>query len=52
MMLRYQQLTEDELLHIADEKEQLTDEARLALESELSRRNLSTSEVNARVTID
>jgi len=47
MMLRYQQLTEDELLHIADEKEQLSDEARLALESELSRRNLSTSEVNA-----
>jgi len=45
-MLRYPHLTEDELLHIADEREQLTDEARLALESELSRRNLSTSAVN------
>jgi hypothetical protein len=47
IMLRYQHLTEDELLHVADESEQLTDEARLALESELRRRNLSTSEVNA-----
>jgi hypothetical protein len=46
-MLRYQHLMEDELLHVADESEQLTDEARLALESELRRRNLSTSEVNA-----
>ena len=46
-MVRYQHLTEDELLHIAEEKEQLTDEARLALESEFKRRNLSTSEVEA-----
>jgi hypothetical protein len=46
-MLRYQHLTEDELLHVADERDQLTDEARVALESELTRRNLSTSEVNA-----
>jgi hypothetical protein len=46
-MVQYQHLTEDELLHVADESEQLTDEARLALESELRRRNLSTSEVNA-----
>ena len=46
-MVRYQHLTEDELLHIAEEKEQLTDEARLALESEFKRRNLSTSEVDA-----
>jgi hypothetical protein len=46
-MLQYQHLTEDELLHVADESEQLTDEARLALESELRRRNLSTSEVKA-----
>ena len=34
-MLRYQHLTEYELLHVADDSEQLTDEARLALESEL-----------------
>jgi hypothetical protein len=46
-MRRYQHLTEDELFELADEKEQLTDEARIALESELSRRNLSTAEVNA-----
>ena len=46
-MPQYEHLTEDELLHVADEKEQLTDEARLALESELRRRNLSTSDINA-----
>lgn len=46
-MLQYEHLTEDELLHVAGESEQLTDEARLALESELSRRNLSTSDINA-----
>lgn len=46
-MQQYQHLTEDELLRVADEKDLLTDEARLALESELTRRNLSTSEVNA-----
>ena len=46
-MRRYQHLTEDELFELADEKEQLTDVARIALESELSRRNLSTAEVNA-----
>jgi hypothetical protein len=46
-MLRYQYLTEDEFLHIVEESAQLTDEARLELESELRRRNLSTSEVDA-----
>jgi hypothetical protein len=46
-MLQYEHLTEDDLLHVADEREQLTDEARLALESELRRRNLSTSDINA-----
>jgi hypothetical protein len=34
-------------LHVADERGQLTDEARLALDSELRRRNLSTSEIDA-----
>jgi hypothetical protein len=46
-MPQYEHLTEDELLHVADEREQLTDEARLALESELRRRSLSTSDINA-----
>jgi|SRR5579871_228998 len=46
-MEQYQDLTEDELLNLASEKEQLTDEARLALESELARRHLSEPEVNA-----
>src|SRR5215472_6758780 len=45
--LRYEHLTEDELLHLADQAEQLTDEARLALDSELRRRNLSTSKIDA-----
>jgi hypothetical protein len=46
VMLQYEHLTEDELLHVADEREQLTDEARLALDSELRRRSLSTSEID------
>jgi hypothetical protein len=46
-MAQYQDLTEDELLNLASEREQLTDEARLALESELGRRKLSEPEVNA-----
>ena len=46
-MPQYQNLTEYELLHLASEIDQLTDEARLALESELSRRKLSASEVTA-----
>jgi hypothetical protein len=46
-MLQYEHLTEDELLHVANEREQLTDEARLALDSELRRRNLSTPEINS-----
>lgn len=46
-MAQYQDLTEDELLNLASEREQLTDEARLALESELGRRNLSEPEVSA-----
>ena len=46
-MLEYQHLTNDELLHLADEREQLTDEARLALDAELSRRRLSTSDLDS-----
>lgn len=46
-MPEYHNLTEDELLHLASEKDQLTDEARLALESELNQRKLSAAEVTA-----
>jgi hypothetical protein len=43
----YQHLTQDELLHLAEEREQLTDEARGALETELSQRRLCASDINA-----
>ena len=46
-MVEYQHLTEDELLHLAKEREQLTDDARLALDTELSRRSLWPSDVEA-----
>ena len=38
-MRRYQHLTEDQLLQLADEKEQFTLEARMALESDVSRKH-------------
>jgi hypothetical protein len=43
----YQYLTTDEILRIASQKEQLTDEARMALETELTRRKLSDGEVQS-----
>ena len=43
----YQHLTEDELLHVAEDREQLTDDARLALDAELSRRRLAPSDIDA-----
>jgi len=46
-MAEYQHLTVHELLHLAEDREQLTDEARLALDSELSRRGLSPSDTDA-----
>ena len=46
-MPEYQYLTHDELLRLTTEKEQLTDEARLALEGELDRRRLSSSDIDA-----
>jgi hypothetical protein len=46
-MAEYQHLTADELLHLAEEREQLTDEARLALDGELSRRRLSSSDISS-----
>ncbi len=46
-MAEYQHLTVDELLHLAEEREQLTDEARLVLDAELSRRRLSSSDIDS-----
>jgi hypothetical protein len=43
----YTQLTLDELLQAAHDKEQLTDEARHALDSELSRREITISDIAA-----
>lgn len=46
-MPEYQNLSEDELLNIAEDRQHLTDEARLALDVELSKRKLSSSNVDA-----
>ncbi|HSY92898.1 MAG TPA: hypothetical protein VK812_16105 [Candidatus Binatus sp.] len=46
-MPAYERLTHDELLHLAEEKEQLTEEARVALEVEIKRRRLSPSDLEA-----
>jgi hypothetical protein len=46
-MVEYQHLTADELLHLAEGREQFTDEARLALEAELSRRKLSPPDIES-----
>jgi hypothetical protein len=43
----YPHLTEDELLHLAEDRQQLTDDARLALDAELSRRRLAPSDIDA-----
>ncbi len=42
----YQLLTQDELLNLAQQKDQLTAEARLELESEISRRQIGAAEVS------
>jgi hypothetical protein len=49
----YQHLTLDELLNLAQERSQLTDEARFALDVELAQRKVTTNEIHsyARVTI-
>ena len=43
----YQHLTRDELLNLAQERDQLTDEARLALDSEITTRQIKTDEISA-----
>jgi hypothetical protein len=46
-MADYQHLTADELLHLAEERGQLTQEARLTLDGELNRRKLSPSDIDS-----
>src|SRR4029077_17966698 len=46
-VVEYQNLTADELLHVAEERERLTQEARLALDGELYRRKLSPSDIDS-----
>ena len=46
-MPQYQHLTDDELLHLAEERVQLTDDARVSLEAEISRRRLSSSDIDS-----
>lgn len=48
-MPEYQDLTDDEILHLAEEREQLTEDARQLLDYELERRKLSSSEINSYV---
>jgi hypothetical protein len=42
----YHLLTDDELLHIAEDRDNLTDEARQALDAELSSRKLSSADID------
>ena len=46
-MPEYQHLTDDELLHLGEEGDQLTEEARHELEAELGRRKLSSRDVDS-----
>jgi len=46
-MVEYQHLTSDELLHLAEDREQLSDEARSALDAELGRRKLSPPDIES-----
>jgi hypothetical protein len=47
MFPAYQQLTDDELLHLAEAKDQLTDDARISLAAELSQRRLSAADIDS-----
>ena len=46
-MPEYQNLTDDELLHLAEERHELRDDARILLDSELSRRKLSAADIQS-----
>ena len=46
-MPRYEDLNTDELLHVAAQRDQLTDEARMELDIELSLRNITAADVNS-----
>jgi hypothetical protein len=42
----YRHLTDDELLHLAEQRNQLTDDAQLALNAELNSRKLSSADID------
>ncbi len=44
-MADYQYLTQDELLNLAQQRDQLTDEARFELDAEISKRRLGATEI-------
>lgn len=46
-MANYQNLTDDEILHLAEDREHLTEDARLVLDGELQRRGLSPSDIDS-----
>ena len=46
-MPEYQHLTDDEILHLAENRDQLTEDARLVLDGELHRRKLSSSDIDS-----
>lgn len=45
--MEHQHLANDELVHLAAERDQLTDQARLDLDGELTRRRITTSEIES-----
>jgi hypothetical protein len=47
MLTEYQLLTDDELLHLAEERNQLADNARVAPNVEISRRRLSPPDLDS-----
>ena len=47
MLTEHQLLTDDELLHLAEERNQLTDNACVSLDAEISRRRLSPSDIDS-----
>src|SRR5271169_3104778 len=47
MLPEYQHLTDDERLHLAEARDQFTDDARESLEAEISRRRLSSSDIDS-----
>jgi hypothetical protein len=47
MLPEYQHLTDEELLHLTEATDQLTDDARMSLKAEISRRRLSSFDIDS-----